>query len=278
MGKVYQLGERECSVQRRHQKIIEETPSAQLSFELREKILNTAVQIAKAAKYSGAGTVEFLVQDDEFYFMEMNTRLQVEHPVTELVMGVDLVKAQILTAMERGPLWAQSELLPRGHSIECRVYAEDPYKGGIPSTGKVLGIHWPQGPGRRFDFGLEAGDEVTPYYDSMIAKVIVWDETRTRAIQKMKATLKETVVFGIKTNIPYLIEMLSHPDFVTGEMTTQFISKHFAGGLIANPIEDESLIKTLKIELSKSHTDAAHKSSAKSFLNPWRQESWEGNS
>ena len=142
----------------------------------------------------------------------MNTRLQVEHPVTEMVMGVDLVKAQILTAMGQPLPWPK-EFNPRGHAIECRLYAENPYQDGIPSTGKLLATHWPQAPGRRFEVGFEAGDEITSYYDPMIAKVIVWDETRIRAIQKMKQTLRETVIFGVRTNIPLLQAILSHRNF-----------------------------------------------------------------
>src|SRR5690606_19370938 len=141
-----------------------------------------------------------------------------------------LVKAQLLTAMGLPLAWP-SELQPRGHAIECRLYAENPYQGGIPSTGKLLGTHWPQGPGRRFEVGFEPGDEITGYYDSMIAKVIVWDETRIRAIQKMKRTLSETVVFGVHTNIPLLQEILSHAEFVSGEMTTRFFETHFSKGL-----------------------------------------------
>ncbi|MBY0316687.1 MAG: ATP-grasp domain-containing protein, partial [Bdellovibrionales bacterium] len=219
-GKVVHLYERECSIQRRHQKVIEESLSPLLSATVREEITRGAVALAKRVNYIGAGTVEFLVQDDKYYFLEMNTRLQVEHPVTEAVMGVDLVKAQILTRMGRMALWMQENLKPRGHAIECRIYAEDPYSVGIPSTGVLAFQYFPEGPGRRFDYGFEAGDEITPHYDSMIAKVIVWDESRPRALMKMVTTLKETIFFGVKTNIPFLIDMLQHPDFVNGKMST----------------------------------------------------------
>lgn len=158
----------------------------------------------------------------------MNTRLQVEHPVTEMVLGVDLVKAQILTAMKAFRIWKQAELTPRGHAIECRVYAEDPYNRGLPSTGELLGLHWPVGPGRRYEVGFEAGDEVTAYYDPMIAKVIVWDEDRPRAIRKMVRTLEDSVIFGVKANLPYLKAILTHPEFLDGSMTTQFISQHLS--------------------------------------------------
>lgn len=234
-GKCVYLMERECSVQRRHQKIVEEAMSPSLTPELREAMGKAAVTLAEKAGYQGAGTVEFLLQDGQFYFLEMNTRLQVEHPVTEMVLGVDLVKAQILTAAKEFVLWKQADLKPRGHAIECRVYAEDAYNRGLPSTGELLGMKWPEGPGRRFEVGFEAGDEVTPFYDPMIAKIIVWDEDRPRAIRKMLATIDETVIFGVHTNLPYLKAILSHPEFVDGTMTTQFIGQHFPEGLEREP-------------------------------------------
>lgn len=230
-GKCVHLFERECSVQRRHQKIIEEALSPSLSPGLREAMSKAAVSLAESAGYNGAGTVEFMVQDEKFYFLEMNTRLQVEHPVTEMVLGVDLVKAQILTAAKEFAIWKQAELVPRGHSIECRVYAEDPFNRGLPSTGELVGLHWPEGPGRRYEVGFEAGDEITPFYDPMIAKIIVWDEDRPRAIRKMSKVLDESVIFGVRANLPYLKAIISHPEFVHGTMTTQFIQSHFPEGL-----------------------------------------------
>lgn len=229
-GEIFCLGERECSVQRRHQKIIEEALSPALDETLRKQMTDVAIKIAKAARYKGAGTIEFLLEGSQFYFMEMNTRLQVEHPVTEWVCGVDLVKAQIATAQGLSLYWPEEPTF-HGHSIECRIYAEDPYQMGIPSTGLLGFCHWPQGPGRRFEVGFEPGDEVTSYYDSMIAKVIVWDESRPRAIKKMKETLKQTIIFGVKTNIPFLLKILEHPEFVSGTMTTKFIETHFAKAL-----------------------------------------------
>lgn len=237
-GRCVHLYERECTVQRRHQKIIEEALSPSLSMELRQEMAKAAVSLAEKAGYNGAGTVEFLVQDEKFYFLEMNTRLQVEHPVTEMVLGVDLVKAQILTAAQQFVIWPQAALVPRGHSIECRVYAEDPYNRGLPSTGELLGLHWPEGPGRRYEVGFEAGDEITPYYDPMIAKIIVWDEDRPRALRKMRKVLDETVIFGVRANIPYLKAILAHPDFVHGTMTTQFIQDHFPEGLVQKEMSE----------------------------------------
>ncbi len=230
MGRVVHLFERECSVQRRHQKIIEEAVGSTLNPKLRDQMTEAAVRLAKAVNYVGAGTVEFLVQDEQFYFLEMNTRLQVEHPVTELILGVDLVKAQILNMMNRFSLWDQDLLVPRGHAIECRLYAENPYSSGLPSTGPIGYQFWPDGPGRRFDYGYEAGDTVTPYYDSMMAKIIVWDETRSRAIKKMLRVLDETILFGVETNIPLLKSILMHPDFIDGTFTTQFFNQHFKEG------------------------------------------------
>lgn len=230
-GKVYHLAERECSIQRRHQKIIEEAPSASLPDEIRKKILKAAVDIAEKANYLGAGTVEFLYQDNQFFFLEMNTRLQVEHPVTEMVLNIDLVKAQIQTAAEQSLLWDQECLSTRGHAIECRIYAEDPYMKGMPSTGKMGHCKFPSGPGRRFESGFEDGDLITSNYDPMIAKVVVWDENRPRAIQKMIVTLEQTIIFGLKTNIPYLLDILRHHEFADSSMNTRFIETHYPNGL-----------------------------------------------
>lgn len=230
-GQVIHFFDRECSVQRRHQKIIEEATSPSLTDDLRRRMGEAACAIATMGKYKGAGTVEFLLQDGEFYLLEVNTRLQVEHPVTEEVLGVDLVKMQILTAQGDFVHDPKQVRVPRGHSIECRIYAENPYMGGVPSTGLLGTVIWPEGPRRRYEYGFEEGDTITPYYDPMIAKVIVWDESRPRAIQKMIRVLKDSVVFGVHTNIPYLIEILSHKEFVMGTMTTRFIETYFADAL-----------------------------------------------
>ncbi len=277
-GRVIHLYDRECSVQRRHQKIIEEATSPSLTPELRRKMGEVAVQIAQAAQYKGAGTVEFLLQDDEFYLLEVNTRLQVEHPVTEEVLGVDLVKAQIMTAMGE-PVFTDVNSLtlsPRGHSIECRLYAENPYLGGVPSTGLLGLVEFPEGPGRRFEYGFEEGDTITSYYDPMISKVIVWDETRLRAIQKMIRVLKDTVIFGVHTNIPYLIEILSHPEFISGTMTTRFIEKNFSNPLSAPDLsaleKAAGLAALAKIGGSAS---VSVNSSAATEKSPW-QAAWRG--
>jgi acetyl/propionyl-CoA carboxylase alpha subunit len=249
-GNLVHLFDRECSVQRRHQKIIEEALSPSLSPKLREEMAETAKKIARAAAYQGAGTVEFLVQDQSFYFLEVNTRLQVEHPVTELILGVDLVKAQIETAQGSFSLRPQSNYRPSGHSIECRLYAENSYQGGIPSTGQLGYIKFPEGPGRRFDYGFEEGDTITPYYDPMIAKLIVFDETRERAIQKMIRVLDDTIVFGVQTNISYLKKILSHDEFQSGQMTTRMIENHFSDNLPEPNITE--LEKQIQLELIQS--------------------------
>lgn len=234
-GQVVHLFDRECSVQRRHQKIIEEATSPSLTDNLRRQMGEVACTIAALGKYQSAGTVEFLLQDEKFYLLEVNTRLQVEHPVTEEVLGVDLVKMQILTAQGKFIFNSKDIRIPKGHAIECRVYAEDPYRNGMPSTGKLGTIRWPEGPRRRFEYGFDSGDTITSYYDSMMAKIIVWDETRPRAIQKMIRTLKDSIIFGVHTNIPYLIEILSHEDFQQGTMTTRFIENNFSEGLKCQP-------------------------------------------
>ncbi|MCB0393322.1 MAG: ATP-grasp domain-containing protein [Bdellovibrionales bacterium] len=273
-GNYVHLFERECSVQRRHQKIIEEAQSPSLNPEIREQMSKSAVEAARAVDYTGAGTVEFLFKGGKYYFLEMNTRLQVEHPVTEEVLGVDLVKAQIQVAQGGKLPWEQEDLKPRGHAIECRLYAEDPFMNGVPSTGKILGLKWPEGRGRRFEYGFDADDIVSSYYDSMIAKIIVFDETREKCIDKTLKVLEESVVFGVKTNIEYLKAILTHDDFRSGKMTTGFIAKYFPEGLKESENSKETLqfIEQAQRELSSSvfgpSTDRA--SGARAFLEGWR--------
>jgi acetyl/propionyl-CoA carboxylase alpha subunit len=237
-GEVLHFYDRDCSVQRRHQKIIEEGLSSQVTPLLRQSMIDCATRLVGSTSYRGAATVEFLVQDNEFYLLEVNTRLQVEHPVTEMIMGVDLVKAQILTAAGEYYKNQESIGLPRGHGIECRIYAENPFQGGFPSTGVLELLHWPQGPGRRFDYGFEVGDEITPYYDAMLAKVIVWDETRPRALLKMQKVLKQSLVVGVHTNIPYLLKILEHPEFIKGTYTTQLLSQEIVLPVDSSMVEE----------------------------------------
>jgi acetyl/propionyl-CoA carboxylase alpha subunit len=268
-GQVVHLFDRECSVQRRHQKIIEEATSPSLTEDLRRKMGEVACTIASLGKYKNAGTVEFLLQDAQFYLLEVNTRLQVEHPVTEEVMGVDLVKMQILTAQDNFIFSSQDIRIPKGHSIECRVYAENAFMGGMPSTGKLGFVQWPEGPRRRFEFGFESGDTITSHYDPMIAKVIVWDETRPRAIEKMIRTLKDSTVFGVHTNIPYLIQILQHDEFRNGTMTTRFIENYFAEGLKSEVSEEQSKKWALAINKKMKATHSINSNPSHSLVSPW---------
>ena len=225
-GNVIHLGERDCSIQRNHQKMIEESPSVALSEELRAEMGKAAVKAAKAAGYVNAGTIEFLLdKNGSFYFMEMNTRIQVEHPVTEWVTGIDLVKEQIRIASGEKLSYTQEEVRLDGHAIECRINAENPEKGFRPSPGTITDMYLPGGKGIRIDSAVYSGYCIPPYYDSMIAKLIVWAENRQEAIRKMQSALGETVIEGIDTNIDYQYEILNHPDYLSGNVDVGFIQK-----------------------------------------------------
>ncbi|MDO5338276.1 MAG: acetyl-CoA carboxylase biotin carboxylase subunit [Eubacteriales bacterium] len=226
-GRVLHLGERDCSVQRKHQKMIEESPCASLSEKLREKMGAMAVQAAKAAGYESAGTIEFLLSSDEqFYFMEMNTRIQVEHPVSELVSGVDIIKEQIRIAAGERLRFSQEDIHLRGHAIECRINAESPSHKFRPCPGKITNLHLPGGNGVRIDTAVYPGYVIPPDYDSMIVKVIVHDADREGAISKMISTLGELVIEGVETNLDFLYELLNHPDFQAGNMTADFLEHY----------------------------------------------------
>ncbi len=229
-GAIVHLFERECSIQRRHQKIIEETPSVALDEDLRRRMGETAVAIMRATGYTNAGTVEFLLdQKRNFYFLEVNARIQVEHPVTEMVLGVDLVKQQVrISAGERLP-FRQADLIQHGHAIECRIYAEDPELGFLPSPGKILFVEEPDGPGIRCDSGIYSGIEVTPYYDPILAKLIVWAEDRKNARLRMISALRSYIILGIPTTIGVMAEVLAHPEFAAGKTHTHFMEQHFSG-------------------------------------------------
>jgi acetyl-CoA carboxylase biotin carboxylase subunit len=224
-GRVVHLGERDCSVQRRHQKLIEEAPSPALNAELRARMGDAAVRGASAIEYVGAGTIEFLLDEDgSFYFMEMNTRIQVEHPVTELVTGYDLVKEQIRAAAGL-PLSIAEEVEFRGHAIECRINAEDPDRNFAPSPGNILSFHPPGGPGVRLDTHVYAGYRVPPFYDSLLAKLIVHGSTREEALARMRIALASFVLEGVHTTIPFLLRVLDHPDFIAGDVDTKFLER-----------------------------------------------------
>ena len=225
-GNIVHLGERDCSLQRNHQKIIEETPSTAIDEKIRNKMGNAAIKAAKAAGYTSCGTVEFLVDKDKnFYFMEMNTRIQVEHPITEMRTGIDIVKEQIKIAAGEKLRFKQKDIEFRGSSIECRINAENPSKKFRPSPGTITGINLPGGNGVRVDTAIYAGYTVPANYDSMIAKIIVHGQTRGEAISKMKRALEELVVEGIDTNRDFLYSIITHPDFIRGNFDTSFIEK-----------------------------------------------------
>ena len=228
-GNVIHLGERECSIQRRHQKLLEEAPSAALDDETREKMGSVAVKAAQAVDYVNAGTIEFLLdKDNNFYFLEMNTRLQVEHPVTEMVTGIDIVKEQIRIARGRTLTYKQQDVQFNGHAMECRINAEDPYNNFLPSTGRITHSLLPTGPGVRVDTGVYPGFEITPYYDPMIAKLIVWGETRAQAILRMRRALEEYRVVGVRTNIPFHQTLMDSHRFMGGQYDTRFVEERFS--------------------------------------------------
>jgi acetyl-CoA carboxylase biotin carboxylase subunit len=228
-GNVIHLGERDCSLQRRHQKLIEEAPSPFMDEELRRRMGAVAVKAAQAVDYLNAGTIEFLVDKERnFFFLEMNTRLQVEHPITEVITGVDIVAEQMRIARGRQLTYKQEDIEIRGHAIECRINAEDPYNGFLPSTGRITHSLLPTGPGVRIDTGVYPGFEITPYYDPMIAKLIVWGETRGQAILRMRRALEEYRIVGVRTNIPFHQTMMDSHRFMGGQYDTRFVEERFS--------------------------------------------------
>lgn len=230
-GNVVHLGERDCSIQRNHQKIIEETPSTIVDEKLRNKMGNAAIKAVKAANYTSCGTVEFLVDDDKkFYFMELNTRIQVEHPITEMRTGIDLVKEQIKIAAGESLKFKQKEIEFKGHAIECRINAENPSKNFMPSPGKINEINLPGGNGVRIDTAIYDGYVIPPNYDSMIAKIITYGTNRNEAISKMKRSLEELVIDGIDTNRDFLFDIIKNQNFIRGNFDTSFIEKEMLKG------------------------------------------------
>jgi acetyl-CoA carboxylase biotin carboxylase subunit len=273
-GHVIHLFERECSIQRRHQKIVEETPSQALTPELRQKMGETAKKVLQVAGYNNAGTVEFLLdKNNNFYFLEVNARLQVEHPVTELTTGIDLVHQQIKIAAGEKLAFKQEDLKQKGHAIEGRIYAEDPARGFLPSSGKILFLQEPRGPGIRVDSGIYAGWNVPIYYDPILAKLIVWGENREIACRRMLAALKDYVILGIATTIPFLREVIGHPEFLAGRTTTNFIQKYFAGW--QETIREVDLRRLAQaaaayLELNRKPVYKAEGISRTTRLSPWQ--------
>jgi 3-methylcrotonyl-CoA carboxylase alpha subunit len=254
-GNVVHLFERDCSLQRRHQKVIEEAPAPGMTPQMREAMGRAAVEAARAVGYSGAGTIEFIadaskgLRPDRFFFMEMNTRLQVEHPVTEAITGLDLVELQFRVADGERLPFAQDDLAVHGHAVEARLYAEDPERGFLPSTGKLWALEFPQGESIRVDTGVEPGDEVTPYYDPMIAKVIARGETRDEALDRLSAALGETLVAGPKTNTAFLRALCDAPGFRSGEFDTGFIDRNLAELGAVPRAPDEGLVAAAALRL-----------------------------
>jgi acetyl-CoA carboxylase, biotin carboxylase subunit len=249
-GNCIHLGERECSIQRRHQKLIEESPSTGVTPELRAEMGAIAIRAARSVGYSNAGTVEFLLdREGHFYFLEMNTRLQVEHPITEMVTGVDIVKEQLAIASGRKLRWTQEDIQMKGHSIECRICAEDPYNGFLPAAGRVTSLIEPTGPGVRMESGIYADTDVSLFYDPLIAKLVVWGETRAQAILRMRRALTELRIGGIHTTVPFHQQVMDSPSFQWGHLDTSFAEGQDAFRLSAEPRSDLARIAAIAATL-----------------------------
>jgi acetyl-CoA carboxylase biotin carboxylase subunit len=245
-GTVLSLGERECSVQRRHQKMIEEAPSVAVTPELRKKMGETAVRAARAAGYVNAGTCEFLLAESgEFYFLEMNTRLQVEHPVTELVTGIDLVQWQLRIAFGEKLPFRQKDIVPRGWAMECRITSEDAANNFLPSTGRIEHLHLPSGPGVRWDGGIESGSEVGLYYDPMLGKLIVWGADRQQAVTRMRRALVDLIILGVETSRDFHIRMMDDAEFRRGDIEIQWLERRLASILERRPPEEATRVAAI---------------------------------
>ena len=272
-GNVVHLFERECSIQRRHQKIVEESPSQALTPALRAEMGETAKKVIRVSGYNNAGTVEFLLDKDKnYYFLEVNARLQVEHPVTELTSGKDLVHQQILVASGEKLSFVQEDVKPRGHAIECRIYAEDPANNFLPSSGKVLFLQEPQGPGVRHDTGIYSGCDVPIFYDPILSKLIVWAENRDLACQRMARALKDYVILGIRTSIDFLKDVVDHPQFRKGNTTTDFIPKYFADWDGKKKAEEQMPIALMAAAFTEAENPSLGKMAGyekKEVYSPW---------
>ena len=277
-GNCLSVGERECSVQRRHQKMLEEAPSIAVSAELRKQMGETAVRAARAAGYVNAGTCEFLLdRDGRFYFLEMNTRLQVEHPVTELVTGIDLVQWQLRIASGEKLPFSQDEIAPKGWAIECRITSEDAANGFLPSTGRISHIHLPSGPGVRWDGGIESGSEIGLHYDPMLAKLIVWAPTRPLAIERMHRALLELTIEGVETSRDFHLRLLEDEDFRRGDIGIQWLEPRLARLTSVKPPEDAARTAAIAAALfadrdrQRGPFRAASQSSGGSTDDAWRR-------
>lgn len=271
-GNLIHLGERECTLQRRHQKVVEECPSPLLDENMRRAMGETAVRIGKLAGYANAGTVEFLVdRDRNFYFLEMNTRLQVEHPVTEMVVGIDLVKEQLRIAAGEPLRWRQEDVQLRGAALECRIYAEDPANNFFPSPGHIRRLQVPRGPGIRSDSGVYEGWTVPLEYDPLLAKLVAWGSDRAEAVARMRCALGEYEVFGVQTNLPFFRRVLEHPDFLAGEFDTGFIDRVLAAGLMA---EDEPCPESERVAMLAVALEAGRQSHGQPQVTTSAQSAW----
>ncbi len=277
-GNVIHLGERECSIQRRHQKLVEEAPSPVLTPELRARMGAAAVRAAEAVSYVGAGTVEFLFQDGDFFFLEMNTRLQVEHPVTELVTGLDIVAWQLRIASGEPLPFAQDDIRFKGHAIECRITSEDPYRGFMPSTGTVTHLEVPTGPGVRWDGGIQTGFEVSLHYDPLLAKLIVHAPTRDAAIARMARALDELVVIGVDTSAPFHRRVMAEPDFRAGRLSIRYVEEH--PGLV-NGEHDEDVLRAAAVAAALLEEDDRRRqrtprigADGQGGMSSWRRTGW----
>ncbi|MDP7033015.1 MAG: acetyl-CoA carboxylase biotin carboxylase subunit [Planctomycetota bacterium] len=271
-GNAIHLGERDCSIQRRHQKLVEESPSTAVTPELRASMGEVAVRLTQEVGYVGAGTIELLLlPNGEYFFLEMNTRLQVEHAVTEMVTGIDLVALQIQVAEGESLPLTQDEIDFRGHAIECRIYAEDPYQGFIPSPGRVEGMKRPDGPFVRIDSGVRQGSEVTMYYDPMISKLIVWGRSRSEAISRMRRALSEYTLVGIQTSVPFHLAVMNHPDFISGDVSIRFLEESLVDGIERPDPREAALIAVALEHVRRSVAGARTRNPGESASwNPWK--------
>ena len=275
LGHTIHLGERECSIQRRHQKLIEETPSPALTPKLRDRTGAAAIAVARGAGYVNAGTVEFLLdpQNGEFYFLEMNARLQVEHPITEAVLGLDMVEWQVRIARGEPLTLQQEDTQPRGHAIECRIYAEDPYNDFVPSAGRLLRWQPPSGPGLRLDSGVVQGQDVSIYYDPMLAKLIAWAPSRDLSLRRMEVALSQFLALGVVTNIPLLRAVVKNPQFQRGEYDTGFLEWNPAVTSPAISDETRTMVRAVAAWASRQPSGPASPTvgtDGQANVNPWQ--------
>ncbi len=271
LGNIVHLLERECSIQRRHQKVIEETPSTVVTPDLRTAMGQSAVDAARASGYVNAGTVEFLLDEDgKYYFLEVNTRLQVEHPITEMITGIDIVQQQIRIAAGEPLGFTQADVKGRGHAIECRIYGEDPENGFMPSPGKITYLQEPSGPGIRNDCGIYSGFDVPVEYDPILSKLIVWAADRNHAIARMKNALSKYVILGIKTPVAFLMDVLASEPFQEGKTYTDFITTHFEGWRQKTDEADLAVLAYIIDEIARPRSPQAHITGTTGPATPWQ--------